>query len=635
MKVLVILLLLVPLLSCRAVALDPFHPLDPRVIDCDDPESEEAAAIALNYINAHHPHGYKYALNIIEKIKVLPRRPSGEIFELELDLLETVCHIVNPLPAENCTVRPRTDHVVEGDCEVKLLKLEGTFSVLSIKCLSTPDSVEDITQICPDCPVLALLNDTQVINAVDLALTEYNGRPDGAYVKLLEIGRAQIQHFPDIVSVEFAVVVTNCSAKDAQDHVDDCQLLPMDLAQFGFCNAAVLTKNNITVSCTIYEHQLLCSWAVSPPVTEPPSLLLSPACNDSAIEAAADLALRQINANQREGYVLGLYRIFSIQEHPQKITGSVFYLTLDVVETECHVLSRRLWKDCKNRAIHETRVFVIFYKVPSSSFLRICPDCPVPGCPTEPKYLETAAVSLAKFNKESEQAHHFSVLNVTKASMQWVVGPSHFVEFTIQETSCSKNESIADVSKCKPLPSELAHTGLCKGSVINSQIDHHQFVSISCEIYNPQHPHNHEHKQEHRREHQHPSHSEDSHFSPHLEKTVGWVKVLPAKEETVSLHTLPENQSEHIDGQPVPPEKAKPVPALPDTHSVADVTGSSEGKPGLTKPATGPAILPFPEGPLQSDVCPGEPKFVNPIILPLLPRNPIKIAVSPRQTVTE
>uniref|UniRef100_A0A8C3S2A4 Fetuin B n=1 Tax=Chelydra serpentina TaxID=8475 RepID=A0A8C3S2A4_CHESE len=446
----------------------------------------------------------------------------------------------------------------------------------------------------------------------------------------------------------------------------------------------------------LFGIQLLCSWAVSHPAVEPPPLLHAPACNDSAIEAAADLALRQINANQREGYVLGLYRIFSVQEHPQKITGSVFYLTLDVVETECHVLSRRLWKDCKNRDLHQTvfgqckatlyinkpRRIVHLYSyectlqpVPSSSFLRICPDCPVPGCPTEPKYLETAAVSLAKFNKESEQAHQFSVLNVTKASMQWVVGPSHFVEFTVQETSCSKNESIADVSKCKPLSSDLAHTGLCKGSVVNSQIDHHQFVSISCEIYDPQapahgergkhpgrrtekpdqdddeshehpdhhgrkenhhkHPHKHEHKHEHRHEHQHPSPSEASHFSPHLEKTVGWVKVLPAKKENVSLHTLPEKQSEHIDGKPVPPEKAKPVPAPPHTHGVADVkklhTGRSE-KPGLTKPATGPAILPFPEGPLQSDACPGEPKFVNSILLPLLPRNPVKIAVLPQQT---
>uniref|UniRef100_A0A674J583 Cystatin domain-containing protein n=1 Tax=Terrapene triunguis TaxID=2587831 RepID=A0A674J583_9SAUR len=88
----------------------------------------------------------------------------------------------------------------------------------------------------------------------------------------------------------------------------------------------------------LFGIQLLGSWAVSPPFVEPPPLLLSPACNDSAVEAAADLALRQINANQREGYVLGLYRIFSVQEQPQRIAGSVFYLTLDVVETDCHVL---------------------------------------------------------------------------------------------------------------------------------------------------------------------------------------------------------------------------------------------------------------------------------------------------------
>ncbi|XP_053894836.1 alpha-2-HS-glycoprotein [Malaclemys terrapin pileata] len=255
MKGLGALLLLVQLLSCKAVPLGPFHPLHPRVIDCDDPESEAAAAVALDYINTHHLHGYKYALNSIEKIKVLPRRPTGEIFELELDLLETVCHIVNPLPVENCTVRPLTDYVVEGDCDVKLLKLDGSFSVLSTKCHSTPDSAEDITKNCADCPIFALLNDTQVITAVDLALAQYNGGQDGAYVKLLEIGRAQIQHIPDIVTVEFAVVATNCSAKDAQDHVDDCQPLAKDLAQFGFCNAEVLTKNSITVSCTIYEHQ--------------------------------------------------------------------------------------------------------------------------------------------------------------------------------------------------------------------------------------------------------------------------------------------------------------------------------------------------------------------------------------------
>ncbi|NWJ03295.1 FETUB protein, partial [Crypturellus undulatus] len=196
--------------------------------------------------------------------------------------------------------------------------------------------------------------------------------------------------------------------------------------------------------------------------------LLSARCDSPAVEAAADLALGQINAHRREGYVLGLYRILSAREHPQEITGSVFYLILDVVNTNCHVLSKKLWKDCETRPTHETTygqckaiIYInqprkiahlstydcVLHPVPHRYISATCPDCPVDDCPTEPKYLEVATQSLAKFNKESEQTHYFSVLNVTKASMQWVIGPAHFVEFTIQETSCSKSDSVTDISQ--------------------------------------------------------------------------------------------------------------------------------------------------------------------------------------------
>uniref|UniRef100_A0A8B9D1K0 Fetuin B n=1 Tax=Anser cygnoides TaxID=8845 RepID=A0A8B9D1K0_ANSCY len=223
--------------------------------------------------------------------------------------------------------------------------------------------------------------------------------------------------------------------------------------------------------------QGLCSWAASPPARKVPSALLSPTCDDTAVEEAADLALRQINADRREGYILRLYRVFSVREHPQEITGSVFYLVLDVVDTECHVLSKKLWKNCTARPAHTTvygQCKAIIYinqsrkiahlntyecvlqPVPPRYIWAVCPDCPVDDCPTEPKYLEAAVQSLGKFNGESEQTHYFSVLNVTRASMQWVIGPAYFVEFVIQETSCSKSDSIADISKCKPLSSELA-----------------------------------------------------------------------------------------------------------------------------------------------------------------------------------
>ncbi|NXJ43930.1 FETUB protein, partial [Ciconia maguari] len=235
--------------------------------------------------------------------------------------------------------------------------------------------------------------------------------------------------------------------------------------------------------------------------------LLSPTCDDTAVEEAADLALRLINADRKEGYILSLYRIFNVREHPQEMTGSVFYLILDVVDTECHVLSKKLWKNCKARLAHRTVygqckaiVYInqtrniahlnsyecILQPVPPRYIHRVCPDCPVDDCPTEPRYLEAAVQSLDKFNEESQQTHYFSVLNVTRASMQWVVGPAYFVEFLIQETSCSKNDTIADISKCKPLSSELAQIGFCKGSVVNSHLEHTQFVTISCEIYSLQ-----------------------------------------------------------------------------------------------------------------------------------------------------
>ncbi|NXN98222.1 FETUB protein, partial [Rhinopomastus cyanomelas] len=232
--------------------------------------------------------------------------------------------------------------------------------------------------------------------------------------------------------------------------------------------------------------------------------LLSPSCGDIAVEEAADLALRQISAHQKEGYVLRLSRIFSVREHPQEISGSVYYLILDVEDTECHVLSRKLWKDCEARPAHLTvygqckaTIYINQAKniahlnnykctlqpVPRRYIWTVCPDCPVYDNPTDPKYLEAAAQSLAKFNEESEQTHYFSVLSVTRASMQWVVGPAYFVEFLIQETSCSKNEKITDVSKCQPLSPELAKIGFCKGSVLNSRAENRQFVTISCEIY--------------------------------------------------------------------------------------------------------------------------------------------------------
>nr|XP_060623405.1 fetuin-B isoform X2 [Anolis sagrei ordinatus] len=239
----------------------------------------------------------------------------------------------------------------------------------------------------------------------------------------------------------------------------------------------------------------------------PPIQLTSPACNSSVVEDIAEGALNKLNKHRKEGYILGLQRIFDAREMPQGPRGSLFYLTLDVLETECHVMSRKSWKNCTFRHAHETvygqckftiqanknKDISCLYNydctlrtLPAVALARLCPDCPVAGDVTEARFQEAASESLLKFNTETNHIHYFAMLNVTKATSQWVVGPSNFVEFTIQETSCRKSGPVPDISKCPLLPSETAVTGLCKGSVVESRIENRKFITVTCTLFPPQ-----------------------------------------------------------------------------------------------------------------------------------------------------
>ncbi|XP_045419982.1 fetuin-B-like [Lemur catta] len=99
----------------------------------------------------------------------------------------------------------------------------------------------------------------------------------------------------------------------------------------------------------------LCCGAVSlPQQALGPSPLLSRGCNDSDVLAVAGFALQDINRDRKDGYVMSLNRVNNAWEHRQDGLGSLFYLTLDVLETDCHVLSKKAWKDCGLRYLHES-----------------------------------------------------------------------------------------------------------------------------------------------------------------------------------------------------------------------------------------------------------------------------------------
>ncbi|XP_012645107.1 alpha-2-HS-glycoprotein [Microcebus murinus] len=253
MRSLILLLCLAQLWGCHSAAHVP--EMTYRQLSCDDLETQQAAQVAVDYINSHLLHGYKHTLNQIDQVKVWPRRPFGEVFELEIDTLETTCHVLDPTPVANCTVRQLAEHAVEGDCDVRLLRQDGQFSVTFAKCDSSPDSAEDVRKVCPDCPLLAPLNDSRVVHAVEAALAAFNAQNNGSYFQLVEISRAQLVPLPVSTRVEFAVAATDCVAIQVTDAAK-CNMLPEK--QYGFCKATVtenLGQEEVAVTCTVFQRQ--------------------------------------------------------------------------------------------------------------------------------------------------------------------------------------------------------------------------------------------------------------------------------------------------------------------------------------------------------------------------------------------
>ncbi|XP_005383328.1 PREDICTED: fetuin-B isoform X2 [Chinchilla lanigera] len=249
--------------------------------------------------------------------------------------------------------------------------------------------------------------------------------------------------------------------------------------------------------------QATCCGAQSPPQQAlGSSPLLSRGCSDSDVLAVSGMALQDINRDQQEGYALGLNRVHGVWEHRQDSQGSLFYLTLDVLETSCHVLSRKDWKDCGARLLHESvygQCKAMFYvnkpkrilylpaynctlrPVSRRKIHMMCPDCPSPSSTdlSDPRVLEAATESLAKYNSKSA-SKQYSLDKVTRASHQWVVGPAYFVEYLIRESPCTKLHA----SSCSLQSSDSMPVGLCQGSLTQTRTE--KFVSVTCDFFKSQ-----------------------------------------------------------------------------------------------------------------------------------------------------
>ncbi|NP_001079505.1 histidine-rich glycoprotein precursor [Xenopus laevis] len=238
-------------------------------------------------------------------------------------------------------------------------------------------------------------------------------------------------------------------------------------------------------------------------------------CNTT--ESEVHVALDLINEDRREGFIFKPLRVVEAYEQHVKShkypASTIYYLTIDVLETKCSVLSGKPWEECEEPySLHEW-VFgeckaiilislpwrvqkLISYNCTITSvhpgvILSTCPDCPTANEEITPTITETADTLIAEYNKDSNNTRYFKIDHIERVRSQWVVGPSYFIQFTIKETDCMKTQENVVLSNCNFLDDREAHVGFCSGSMMNSTFDGTEHKEVSCDIYEPKDDHSH------------------------------------------------------------------------------------------------------------------------------------------------
>ncbi|XP_067310263.1 alpha-2-HS-glycoprotein 2 [Pseudorasbora parva] len=213
---------------------------------CDSPEAEAAALVAQDFLNAQHTHGYKYALNRIEKVKILSKPGQVDTYLLELDLLETTCHVLDPTPVSLCPVRQKQNTAVEADCDFALTNTPQGLSVVAFKCQTETETKDD----CVGCPLLIPLNDTDGLQLIASSLDSFSKNNTlNTKFALLEIGRMSSQIVGGGLKyfAEYAIIGTNCTSQDD----DICIPQNHTVAIHGLCLAEGSANLN-DVDCKIF-----------------------------------------------------------------------------------------------------------------------------------------------------------------------------------------------------------------------------------------------------------------------------------------------------------------------------------------------------------------------------------------------
>ncbi|KAB1283987.1 Histidine-rich glycoprotein [Camelus dromedarius] len=196
-------------------------------------------------------------------------------------------------------------------------------------------------------------------------------------------------------------------------------------------------------------------------------------CNDA--EPVARKALDLINKGRRDGYLFQLLRV--ADAHLDKAESiAVYYLVLDVKESDCPVLSRKHWDDCE---LDFSRRPSDIVSKPVSSALANTKDSPVLFDFFEDTelYREEADKALEKYKKENSDFASFRVDQVKRVSRaRGEERTNYYVDFSVR--NCSRYH----------FPGYFHVFGFCRAYL---SYDAEAFdlapqnIVINCEVFNP------------------------------------------------------------------------------------------------------------------------------------------------------
>ncbi|CAL8394892.1 unnamed protein product [Boreogadus saida] len=237
-----------------------FAPVELAPIPCNDKAVEKLSRLAVTYINEDRTEGYKFALNHIANVHLHAQGPAGNVYYLDLDVLETKCNVGSPKSWKRCDIRPYMETQISGNCNTTILHTPEGFSYLySYDCTLVPDSPEKLQQTCPTCPLLLPADSQVAVDAARITLSSYKRKSTmAAQLGVKKITRASAQVRPVEASfVEYTVQ----QCPDGLTESGTCQRLTLesDTKTAGFCAGSVYgdleINPEVQIFCEMFKLQ--------------------------------------------------------------------------------------------------------------------------------------------------------------------------------------------------------------------------------------------------------------------------------------------------------------------------------------------------------------------------------------------